>query len=56
MSEDQLKAAQIEATAQVEVNVEEISEEDLEAVAGGLVSKIQPDIPFVGADSTGKVG
>ena len=36
MSEEQLKAAEIEATAQVEDTVEEISEEDLEGVAGGL--------------------
>ena len=35
MSEEQLKAAETEATAQVEENVEEISEEDLEGVAGG---------------------
>ena len=35
MSEEQLKAAVIEATAQVEEGVEEISEEDLAGVAGG---------------------
>jgi hypothetical protein len=35
MSEEQLKAAETEATAQVEDAVEEISEEDLEGVAGG---------------------
>ena len=35
MSEEQLKAAEAEATAQVEEGVEEISEEDLEGVAGG---------------------
>ena len=35
MSEEQLKAAETEATAQVEDGVEEISEEDLEGVAGG---------------------
>ena len=35
MSEEQLKAAEAEATAQVEDAVEEISEEDLEGVAGG---------------------
>ena len=35
ISEDQLKAAEAEATAQVEEGVEEISEEDLEVVAGG---------------------
>ena len=35
MSEEQLKAAETETTAQVEENVEEISEEDLEGVAGG---------------------
>ena len=36
MSEEQLKAAETEATAQVEENVEEISEEALEGVAGGV--------------------
>ena len=35
MSEEQLKSAEEEATAQVEVGFEEISEEDLEGVAGG---------------------
>ena len=35
MSEEQLKAAETEATVQVEEGVEEISEEDLEGVAGG---------------------
>ena len=39
MSEEQLKAAETEATAQVEDNVEEISEEDLEGVAGGFTGK-----------------
>ena len=34
MSEEQLKAAETEVTAQVEEGVEEISEEDLEGVAG----------------------
>ena len=36
MSEEQLKAAETEVTAQVEDGVEEISEEDLEGVAGGF--------------------
>ena len=37
MSEEQLKAAEAEATGeQEEENVEEISEEDLAGVAGGL--------------------
>ena len=36
MSEEQLKAADTEATAQVQENDEEISEEDLEGVAGGF--------------------
>ena len=36
MSEEQLKAAETEATAQVEEGVEEISEDDLEGVAGGF--------------------
>ena len=35
MSEGQLKAAETEATVQAEENVEDISEEDLEGVAGG---------------------
>ena len=35
MSEEQLKAAETETMAQVEEGVEEISEEDLEGVAGG---------------------
>ena len=35
MSEEQLKAGEDEATAQVEDGVEEISEEDLAGVAGG---------------------
>ena len=38
MSEEQLKAAETEATAQVEEGVEEISEEDLAGVAGGCQS------------------
>ena len=38
MSEEQLKAAETEATAQVEDAVEEISEEDLAGVAGGCPS------------------
>ena len=37
MSEEQLKAAETEATAQVEEGVEEISEEDLAGVAGGAI-------------------
>ena len=36
MSEEQLKAAETETMAQVEEGVEEISEEDLAGVAGGL--------------------
>ena len=35
MSKEQLKAAETEATAQVEDAVEEISKEDLAGVAGG---------------------
>ena len=35
MSEEQLKAAEVEATAQVEDTVEAISEDNLEGVAGG---------------------
>ena len=37
MSEEQLKAAETEATAQVEDGVEEISEEEIEGVAGGAI-------------------
>ena len=36
MSKEKLKAAETEATAQVEEGVEEISEEDLDGVAGGV--------------------
>ena len=38
MSEEQLKATETEATAQVEEGVEEMSEEDLEGIAGGCPS------------------
>ena len=38
MSEEKLKAAETEATAQVEENVEEISEDDLAGVAGGATN------------------
>ena len=44
MSEEQLKAAETEATAQVEDAVEEISEEDLAGVAGGGVF-VSPQSP-----------
>ena len=37
MSEEQVKAAETEETAQVDDGVEEISEDDLEGVAGGVV-------------------
>ena len=37
MSEEQLKAAETEATEQAEDGVEEISEEDLKGVAGGTM-------------------
>ena len=52
MSEEQVKAAEAEATAQVEENVEEISEEDLAGVAGGgnwvLAATNTPSItPFI---------
>ena len=42
MSEEQLKAAETEATAQVEEGVEEISEEDLAGVAGGSQVEVNP--------------
>ena len=35
MTEEQVQTAKTEATAQVEDGVEEISEEDLDGVAGG---------------------
>ena len=38
MSEEQLKAAEAEATAQEEDGVEEISEEDLNGVVGGVTN------------------
>ena len=41
MSEEQLKAA-VEPTEQVEDGVEEISEDDLEGVAGGVGFPIAP--------------
>ena len=47
MSEEQLKAAETEATAQVEDAVEEISEEDLAGVAGGTEV-------FTGCSTTGE--
>ena len=40
MSEEQLKAAETEATAQVEDAAEEISEEDLAGVTGGGVNSL----------------
>jgi hypothetical protein len=40
MSEEQLKAAETEATAQVEDAIEEISEEDLAGVAGGVIGNL----------------
>ena len=43
MSEEQLKAAETEASAQVEEGVEEISEDDLEGVAGGVRLEIVDD-------------
>ena len=42
MSEEQLKAVETEATAQVDDAVEEILEEDLEGVAGGKSPKPGP--------------
>ena len=42
MSEEQLKAAVTEATAQVEDGVEEISEEDLAGVDGGGSRGVTP--------------
>ena len=44
MSEEQLKAAETEATAQVEDAVEEISEEDLAGVAGGFAGTTGTEI------------
>ena len=56
MSEEQLKAAETEATAQVEDGVEEISEEDLEGVAGGISAgfgisagvRQEPKVKYIG--------
>ena len=49
MSEEQVKAVETEATAQEESAVEEISEEDLEGVAGGAESSLPGnDWGFVG--------
>ena len=45
MSEEQLKAAEAEAPAQVEEIVEEISEDDLEGVAGGAARSDYFTIP-----------
>ena len=45
MSEEQLKAAETEATAQVEEDVEEISEEDLAGVAGGVSGHVRVGCP-----------
>ena len=45
MSEEQLKAAETEATAQVEEGVEDISEEDLAGVAGGAARSDYFTIP-----------
>ena len=51
MSEEQLKAAETEASAQVEEKdlegVEEISEEDLEGVAGGKVQEVEQSMGMV---------
>ena len=52
MSEEQLKAAEAEATAQVEEGVEEISEEDLEGVAGGCANNLK-QIGMASDDGTG---
>ena len=41
MSEEHLKAAETEATAQVEEGVEEISEDELEGVAGGCSNNLK---------------
>ena len=52
MSEKQLKAAEAEATAQVEDAVEEISEDDLEGVAGGCANNLK-QIGMASDDGTG---
>ena len=47
MSEEQLKAAETEATTeQEEGSGEEISEEDLAGVAGGLNHGVTPTTPY----------
>ena len=45
MSEEQLKAAETEATAQVEDGFEEISEEDLDGFAGGISAGVMRQEP-----------
>ena len=47
MSEEQLKATEAEATAQVEDTVEEISKEDLAGVAGGGGFPAKPMLPYI---------
>ena len=47
MSEEQLGAVETEVTAQVEEIVEEISEDDLEGLAGGIFQC--PSSPSIGA-------
>ena len=59
MSEEQFKAAETEATAQVEESVEDISEEDLEGVAGGFSGRtivgVSPAFFVGGASAPGIV-
>ena len=52
MSEEQLKAAETEATTQVEEGVEEISEEDLGGGAGGCANNLK-QIGMASDDGTG---
>ena len=58
MSEEQLKAAETEATTHVEEKdlegVEEISEEDLEGVAGGCANNLK-QIGMASDDGTGYI-
>ena len=53
MSEEQLKAAETEATAQVEEGVEEISEEDLGGVAGGVTPVAGGGVTYSGRGPVG---
>ena len=56
MSEEQPKATEAEATAQVEEGVDEISEEDLAGVAGGSARYIVPTTGGIPGNQKGLPG